>query len=155
MTAPQLFHAPVLEKEVLTDLFFDGVQTVFDGTLGLGGHAERILTEFPDLKRYCGSDLDQQHLDYAQNRLQNWSAKIDTHQGNYSQMEEFLGIKDIPRPLVVLLDLGICSHHVDNPDKILSDIHSFLLLRCSMFLPRKLLDLMISEMQRLFVKVKL
>lgn len=117
MTASELFHIPVLKREVLTDLFFDSVQTVFDGTLGLGGHAEQILTTYPNIQRYCASDLDQQHLNHAQKRLAQWAEKLDTHQGNYSQIETFLSTKDIPRPLVIFLDLGLCSHHVDNPQK--------------------------------------
>lgn len=117
MTYQKLFHQPVLKKEILAVLLVDKVKTFFDGTVGLGGHAEAILENFPSISHYIACDLDQQHLLYAQKRLEKWTEKTTFHPLNFSAIKDLLSEKDFPRPLVVLLDLGLCSHHVDNPEK--------------------------------------
>lgn len=117
MNCHNLTHSPVLQKEVLAVLLFDGVQTVFDGTLGLGGHAESILTQFPEVSQYIACDLDAQHLAFARKRLERWSVKISLHHSNFSKLTEILGSQTVQRPMVILLDLGICSNHVDDAEK--------------------------------------
>ena len=121
MTLPkapsEFLHDPVLCEEVLACLVFPEVRTVFDGTLGLGGHAEAILKRFPHIERYIACDLDQEHLQYAQKRLARWETKLDLHQGNFSQMKSFFSAQKITHPMVILLDLGLCSRHVDIAEK--------------------------------------
>lgn len=113
----ELFHEPVLKEEVLALLFFDEVHTVFDGTLGLGGHAESILEHVPQITRYVACDLDSQHLAFARKRLQKWDKKIELHHSSFLQVRELLEKMRIDRPLVILLDLGLCSNQVDDPTK--------------------------------------
>lgn len=117
MPEKNLFHEPVLKKEILALLLFEKVQTVFDGTLGLGGHAEAILTAFPQVKRYIACDLDQEHLTFAKKRLEKWQDKAIFYHGNFSLIKKFVQKNDIPRPLVILLDLGLCSNHIDCGEK--------------------------------------
>lgn len=117
MNSHTLSHSPVLQKEVLAVLFFEGVETVFDGTLGLGGHAESILQQFSSVSRYIACDLDAQHLAFAQKRLSKWESKTEFHHVNFSVFADVIQSKERKRPLVVLLDLGLCSNHVDDPKK--------------------------------------
>ena len=60
-----LKHDSVLPKEVLESLVHSKTQSVFDGTLGLGGHADLIFKAYPQIKLYVGTDFDGQHLDAA------------------------------------------------------------------------------------------
>jgi len=113
----KLFHVPVLKDEILALLFFDEVRTVFDGTLGLGGHAEAILSQFPQITQYVACDLDSQHLEFSKKRLEKWDEKITFQHTNFSHIREILEQLQIDRPLAILLDLGICSNHVDDPAK--------------------------------------
>lgn len=116
MSTPQPFHEPVLQKEVLETLFWDEVRTVFDGTLGLGGHAELILDRFSSIQKYIACDLDSEHIMYAKKRLQKWHTKLEIHHSNFSSFNKIVQ-NEVVRPMVVLLDLGLCSYHVDNPAK--------------------------------------
>lgn len=114
----QLFHLPVLHQEVIERLCPSNVQTFFDGTLGLGGHAERILQAFPELKKYIATELDPEHLAYAQQKLERFAAKLETHHSNFAELETILNDDlRVKRPLSILLDLGLCSNHVDQADK--------------------------------------
>lgn len=117
MTLTTSDHISVLPAEVLNDLVFEGVKTVFDGTLGLGGHAESILKNQPELECYIGCDLDEQHLSFAQERLKPWKEKTHFHLGNFSDIAEVIDSVKPAYPLVILLDLGFCSNQVDDPDK--------------------------------------
>lgn len=115
MNVESLTHESVLLDEVLALLVTDATVSVFDGTLGLGGHAEAILKKFPNVTRYIACDLDAQHLAFAKKRLGEWGSRIDLHHGAFEQLGEWLG--DVPRPLVMLLDLGLCSNQLDDASK--------------------------------------
>ncbi len=117
MTGTKPNHTPVLEKEILALLLFENVESVFDGTLGLGGHAESILKKFPKVKQYIACDLDSQHIAFARKRLTKWKNKVVFHHANFSELKIILNENNPPHPLIILLDLGLCSHHVDNPEK--------------------------------------
>ncbi|HEY5713973.1 MAG TPA: 16S rRNA (cytosine(1402)-N(4))-methyltransferase RsmH [Candidatus Gracilibacteria bacterium] len=110
-------HLPVLQKEILEYSIPKAVKTVFDGTLGLGGHGEAILRAFPDIVHYIGTDLEAQHLDFAKERLKNWHQKLILEVDNFSSIQKIVQKENIAHPLFILLDLGICSHHVDNAEK--------------------------------------
>lgn len=112
----KLFHIPVLLQETLDVLITEDTRSFFDGTLGLGGHAENILSSFPQIEKYIATDLDSEHLTYATNRLEQWKEKLDFHHSNFSAVGSLIS-EDTPRNLSILLDLGICSHHVDDAER--------------------------------------
>lgn len=116
MANKKLFHDPVLANEVLQHLITEDTTVFFDGTLGLGGHAEFLLSKAPKLKAYIGTDLDQQHLDFATERLGKWGDKLDLHQVNFSELGGLINWKSVGT-VSILLDLGICSNHVDDEAK--------------------------------------
>ncbi len=111
------FHDPVLKKEILSSLVSDKIKTMFDGTTGLGGHAEAILEAFPSIEKYIACDLDAEHLKFAKERLNKWIDKLDTHNCNFAEIKEITQKIEYNSPLAILLDLGICSTHVDDPEK--------------------------------------
>jgi len=110
-------HIPVLKKEILTFLFLPETKNVFDGTLGLGGHAEAVLEKYPNIKKYIATDLDISHIDFAKKRLKKHTNKLNFINKNFSEIKKILQETEITRPLVIFLDLGICSVHVDDATK--------------------------------------
>lgn len=108
---------PVLAREVLDVLVNNSTKSFFDGTLGLGGHASMILEKYPQVELYIGCDLDGEHADLATERLKSWKSKVRVYNHNFSNIETIVKQEDPARPLSVLLDLGICSHHIDNAEK--------------------------------------
>ncbi len=110
-------HIAVLQEEVLERLVTSETKTVFDGTLGLGGHAERILTHFPQIEAYIGVDLDEQHLSFAQKRLDKWRDKGHYFCRNFSDIAAIVAEVSPNRPLTILLDLGVCSNQLDDKSK--------------------------------------
>ena len=117
MSQKKLFHDPVLSQEVLSELVSAETQTIFDGTLGLGGHAELILNNFPNIALYIATDLDSQHLEFAKKRLQKFKDKTLFFRGNFSNLVSILEKNKPEHPLVILLDLGLCSNQIDDAEK--------------------------------------
>ena len=109
-------HQPVLCQEIVEHLRTQAPKTIIDGTTGLGGHAEALLKALPELEEYVAIDLDPQNLATAKERLATWGSKVRFFRGNFSVVIQNAP-ENLPRPLVILLDLGLCSSHLDGKDR--------------------------------------
>ena len=107
-------HEPVLLKEVL-EWLNPGPGGVFaDGTLGGGGHSERILQRIGDDGALYGIDRDEDALRAATSRLQGFPAFHAIH-GNFHDIKALL-----PEGVQLnggLLDLGVSSYQLDTPER--------------------------------------
>jgi 16S rRNA (cytosine1402-N4)-methyltransferase len=117
MTDQHWHHSPVLKEEVLKYFIFSNAKSIFDGTTGLGGHAEAILSDFDNIEKYIACDLDDSHLLFAKKRLNKWENKTIFINSNFSEIKKITQDLMPPRPLLILCDLGICSTHVDDEEK--------------------------------------
>lgn len=91
-------HIPVLVQEVLEQLAPLSIKTFYDGTLGAGGHASKILEAHPEIERYIGCDRDPEALLLAQHRLAPWHKKMIFLHGNFADLDEQLdhiGVKSV------------------------------------------------------------
>ena len=78
-------HLPVLADEVVEAFHWDREAWVVDGTLGLGGHSERLLATYPRMK-ILGLDWDAQALEAARQRLGPFSDRFEGLEGNYAEL---------------------------------------------------------------------
>lgn len=110
-------HISVLAKEVLEA--FEGVKlSLFvDGTLGAGGHSEAIFEAHPEINRLIGLDQDPEALQIAAKRLEKWQDKLTLVQTNFSDLENQLENLKIASIDGILLDLGVSSMQLDQPEK--------------------------------------
>ncbi|MGV0852826.1 16S rRNA (cytosine(1402)-N(4))-methyltransferase RsmH [Mycolicibacterium phlei] len=123
-------HIPVLVdrcvellKPALTRRSPDGDGAVLvDGTLGAGGHAERILTELPGL-RLIGLDRDPDALWIAGERLAPFGDRVTLVRTRYDGIGRVLnetgfyaGQERLP-VMGVLFDLGVSSMQLDRPER--------------------------------------
>lgn len=83
--------------------------TFFDGTVGAGGHAARILTTHPEMQRYMACDRDSMALKLAKEALAPWNEKMDWIHGRYSRFANYLAERDLPQVEGILLDIGLSS----------------------------------------------
>lgn len=83
-------HVSVMAQEML-DFFADKkIGTFFEGTLGAGGHAYKMLEAHPEIERYIGCDRDPEALEEAKAHLAPWKEKITFIQGNFANLDEYL-----------------------------------------------------------------
>lgn len=85
-----------------------------DGTVGLGGHAERILETISPDGVLVGVDLDSEALVFARERLKRFGDRVVLVRGNYMDLPSILESIDYFACDGVLLDLGLSSYQLQD-----------------------------------------
>ena len=106
-------HLSVLLEETISILMTDQNGIYLDGTVGYGGHSEKILKKLSQNGMLIGIDLDPYALDYAKNRLSKIRSSYSLHQGNYREYPQLLQKLDIKKLTGILLDLGFSSSQIN------------------------------------------
>lgn len=116
-------HTPVLLQECLNFLApaitaWQGTDPVpiVDATLGLGGHANALLAQHPNV-RVIAIDRDRQALKHAEKRLAPYSERVSLHHAVYSELANILAAEKTPRVAGVLFDLGVSSLQLDSDER--------------------------------------
>jgi len=112
-----VFHTPVLVDKVIELLITNKSGIYFDGTIGGGGHSKEILKNFKDKGKLIGVDIDSEAVDLAKNNLKSFKNKIIIKKENYANILEILKKEKIKKIDGILLDLGISSYQIDNPER--------------------------------------
>ena len=110
-------HVSVLVREVIEFLRPQPGKRYLDGTLGGGGHTERILTESSPGGCVLGLDLDEDALAAARDRLSHFSPRLITRQASFTAAGEILGELNWPSIDGAILDLGVSSHDLETPER--------------------------------------
>lgn len=87
-----------------------------DGTLGMGGHAEAILTACPEAT-VIGIDRDPQALALAGQRLARFGDRVVLQRAVFHELDEVLARTGHRRINSMLLDLGLSSLQIDRTDR--------------------------------------
>ena len=112
-------HTPVLQQrcfELLAPAISVDNAILIDATLGLGGHAESALTEFPNL-RVIGIDRDPEALELSKTRLSRFAPRIDFVLAVYDEISQVLANLNIEHVQGILFDLGVSSMQLDNDER--------------------------------------
>jgi 16S rRNA (cytosine1402-N4)-methyltransferase len=112
-------HVPVLLGRVL-DLLAPSITgdrpVVVDATLGLGGHAEAMLTRFDDL-HVIGIDRDPDALARARARLAPFGDRVTFAHAVYDEIADVVRDAGFAKVSGVLFDLGVSSMQLDVADR--------------------------------------
>lgn len=109
-------HIPVLYNEVLEGLNIKKDGIYFDGTLGGGGHTRGILERLKS-GRLIASDKDDAAIKNAEQKLAQYSDKLTLIKDDYKNIIPRLKNAGIEGLDGVLLDLGVSSYQIDNPER--------------------------------------
>jgi 16S rRNA (cytosine1402-N4)-methyltransferase len=112
-------HVPVLLRrtlEVLAPALAAPGSVVVDATLGLGGHSEALLREFPEA-RLIAVDRDPAALRLAGERLAPFGDRATLVHAVYDELPEVLDRLGVDRVQGVLFDLGVSSMQLDEADR--------------------------------------
>ncbi|MCS7182433.1 MAG: 16S rRNA (cytosine(1402)-N(4))-methyltransferase RsmH [Thermoanaerobaculum sp.] len=112
---PQPCHVPVLVQQVVELFTPCATGLLVDATVGLGGHAEALLSAFPQM-HLVGLDVDGQALELARQRLAPFARRAELIQASYQQLAEVLGPRG-GKAAGVLFDLGVSSLQLDTPER--------------------------------------
>lgn len=110
-------HTSVLFEECMEGLAIrpDGIYV--DGTLGGGGHSEGICSRLGEKGLLIGIDRDRDALNAAEKRLKSYTCRKVFVQSNYSDIKAVLSELEIDCIDGALLDLGVSSFQLDNPER--------------------------------------
>jgi 16S rRNA (cytosine1402-N4)-methyltransferase len=105
-------HLPVMVAEVVDVLRTVPPGPLVDATLGAGGHAAALLDALPE-HTLVGVDRDDAALALAADRLAPFGDRVTLIRANFDQLAE---VVDSPVS-AVLLDLGVSSMQLDDPER--------------------------------------
>lgn len=145
------YHVPVLADEVVTFLRPAPGILFLDGTLGGGGHAERLLQAGA---RVIGLDRDAEALAFATERLAPFAHRLTVRQANYADAPAVLDELGIDRIGGALIDIGVSSHQLDTPERGFSMLHDGPLdMRMGADAPRTAADIINHESPEELVRI--
>ena len=110
-------HKSVLLFETVDNLNIKPDGIYVDGTLGGGGHSFQILKRLGDGGRLIGIDQDEDALKAAGERLAIFEDKVTTVRSNYCHMKQVLHDLGIEKVSGIVLDLGVSSYQLDEPER--------------------------------------
>jgi 16S rRNA (cytosine1402-N4)-methyltransferase len=103
--------------EVLEHLVTTTTGMYVDGTVGGGGHSEKILEKIFPEGSVIGIDADEDAIGEAAERLSRFHSKVQLVRENSSQISSILRSLNIHKVNGVLLDLGVSSFQIDEAGK--------------------------------------
>ena len=106
-------HLPVLVDEVTFLLRPRRGGWVVDGTIGMGGHAERLLETSGAGTRLLGIDRDPEALRRARQRLARFGERVVLKQGSFRELGALAAEAGAGAAVTVLLDLGLSSYQLE------------------------------------------
>ena len=110
-------HQPVLLEEVINALQPRTAGIYLDGTVGAGGHAAAILKASWPAGKLFGFDQDQAALAVAKQNLASFGDRVYLLHSNFDQFSLVAKQHQIPPVDGILLDLGVSSMQLDQPER--------------------------------------
>lgn len=111
-------HVPVLLERclgLLAPALLNPDDVVVDCTLGMGGHAEALLTRTP--ARLIGLDRDPEALRRSGERLAPFAGRVTLVHAVYDELPRVLADLGLDRVSGVLFDLGVSSLQLDEAER--------------------------------------
>ena len=150
------YHKPVLNNEVIRYLITDKSGIYLDGTLGGGGHTRSILKLLDKNGKIFGLDIDEEAVRHCEEFIKDTGEKrLLVKRLNYADFEKILNEYGFTSFTGIVLDLGISSRQIDNPERGFSYLsNSFLDMRMDQRLTTTAFDVInkynLSELKRIF-----
>lgn len=107
-------HIPVLLDETIAALKIKPDGIYVDGTAGGAGHSGEIVKRLTTGRLYA-LDRDPQAVAVAAERLKAYPATVV--KSNFSEMDKVLALYGVEAADGILLDLGVSSYQLDNPQR--------------------------------------
>ncbi len=110
-------HRSVLLAESMNALCFKADGIYVDGTFGRGGHSRAILQQLNNAGRLIAIDKDLEAIDYATQHFAN-DPRFTIAHGTFANLASIAKEQGIYGQINgILLDLGVSSPQLDNPER--------------------------------------
>ncbi|MDF2631954.1 MAG: rsmH [Caproiciproducens sp.] len=108
-------HKPVLFDETIKSLDIQPNGIYIDGTAGGGGHSQAIADQLTT-GRLLSIDQDPDAIKAVTERLKDYKCSV-VYRANFSEMAEVASTLNFAPADGVLLDIGVSSYQLDNPER--------------------------------------
>ena len=109
-------HVPVLTAQIVELLTPTAPGLLVDATVGLGGHAGALLSEYPGFSM-VGLDRDPWALARAGERLRVFGERVRLVEATFDRLPSVVEELDLEPPAAVLADLGCSSLQLDDAER--------------------------------------
>ncbi len=110
-------HITVLLGEAVRELVYDPDGFYIDGTFGRGGHSALVLEQLSEQGRLMAIDKDPEAIRHAHQRFAD-EPRFSIEHGSFAQLQSFVEQRGMMGKVSgVLLDLGVSSPQLDDPDR--------------------------------------
>lgn len=110
-------HKPVMLEECMQGLNLKSDGIYFDGTVGGGNHSYEILRRTSPSGRLIATDLDDEAIAAATERLSPFQGRFEIYKSDYKEFERVFDAAGIDKVDGALLDYGVSSHQIDDPER--------------------------------------
>jgi 16S rRNA (cytosine1402-N4)-methyltransferase len=110
-------HKPVMVNEVIESLNLAPGKIILDCTIGTGGHSLNILKHILPKGKLIGIDRDNESLEYARNRLKDFSKNVILIHEDFRNLDKVLDSLKINKVDGMLFDLGVSSFQLESPER--------------------------------------
>ena len=106
-------HIPVLLNESIDGLALREGTTVFEGTVGLGGHSHVLCERVGKSGFFIGTDADAESLSLAEERLKDLPCKKLFICDNFRNIDQVLEKAGVEKVDAILLDIGLSNRQLE------------------------------------------
>ncbi len=110
-------HKPVMLEECMKGLALKDGGIWYDATVGGAGHSYEILKRTSPNGKLIATDLDDEAIQAATARLQEFGDRFHIYKSNYKEYANVFAEAGIEEVDGVLIDFGISSHQIDDADR--------------------------------------
>ena len=110
-------HTSVLLDDCIDNLNIKPDGIYVDGTMGGAGHSSHIADRLSDNGRLIAIDQDKDAIATGTKKLAVYGDRVTIVRSNYSCMKDIVKSLNIDGVDGILLDLGVSSYQLDNPDR--------------------------------------
>ena len=110
-------HKPVMPEECMEGLNLKDGGVWFDGTVGGGGHSYEILKRTAPNGRLIATDLDDEAIAAATERLKEFDGRFEIYKSNYKDFSIVFDRAGVDKIDGALLDFGVSSHQIDDEER--------------------------------------
>lgn len=107
-------HKPVLLNEAIEGLNLKSGDMFFDGTLGGGGHSQKVCEIFGKSVKIIGIDKDSEAIRTANHKFKNLDCDFNFQNDSFRNLDKVLDNLNIESVNAILLDLGLSSDQLEN-----------------------------------------
>ena len=109
-------HIPVLFQPVTNLIAEHSPRRIIDATIGGAGHARGLLERLPEAQ-LLGIDRDDDAIAAATENLEPFKDRATIRKGVFSDMKAIAASIGWDHADAVLMDIGVSSHQIDDPER--------------------------------------